>query len=53
MSTKTPNAWFIVVMIGVILAVDLTFFRHHLWWRLIANIAIVAVFLGLYAALRR
>lgn len=35
---------FVVVLIAVIVSVDLLFFRHHFWERLIANIGIVLVF---------
>jgi uncharacterized membrane protein len=35
---------FVVVLIAVIVSVDLLFFRHHFWERLMANIGIVLVF---------
>jgi len=31
-------------MVGLIVTVDLPFFRHHFWARLAANIGIVLVF---------
>ena len=38
----------IVAMIAVIVGVDASFFRNHLWERLIANIGIVLVFAAFY-----
>jgi uncharacterized membrane protein len=38
------TAIFVVVLIAVIVSVDLLFFRHHFWERLMANIGIVLVF---------
>ena len=35
---------FVLVLIAVIVSVDLLFFRHHLWERLMVNIGIVLVF---------
>ena len=35
---------FAVALIAVIVGVDLLFFRHHFWERLMANIGIVLVF---------
>jgi hypothetical protein len=36
------------VLIAVVVAVDLLFFRNRFWERLIANIGIVLVFLAFY-----
>ncbi len=38
----------VVLMIAVIVGVDLLFFRHRFWERLMANIGIVLVFLAFY-----
>ncbi len=35
-------------MIAIIVGLDLAFFRHHLWQRLILNIGIVMVFAAFY-----
>ena len=35
---------FAVVLIAVIVSLDLLFFRHHFWERLMANIGVVLVF---------
>jgi hypothetical protein len=41
-------ALYIVLMVAVVVAVDLLFFRNHLWERLMANIGIVLVFVAFY-----
>ncbi len=38
----------VLVMIVVIVGVDLLFFRHEFWERLIANIGIVLIFTAFY-----
>lgn len=39
---------YIVLLIAVIVSVDVLFFRHHIWERLIVNIGIVLVFATVY-----
>lgn len=39
---------YVVVMAAVIVAVDVLFFRQHLWERLMANVGIVLVFGAFY-----
>jgi hypothetical protein len=39
---------YVVVLIAVVVGVDLLFFRHRFWERLIANIGIVMVFAAFY-----
>jgi hypothetical protein len=39
---------YVAVMVAVIVAVDLLFFRNRFWARLIANIGIVLVFAAFY-----
>ena len=39
---------YVVVLIAVVVGVDLLFFRHRFWERLIANIGIVLVFAAFY-----
>ena len=41
-------ALFVLVMIAVVVSLDLLFFRHHFWARLIANVGIVMVFAAFY-----
>lgn len=39
---------YVAVMIAVIVGLDVAFFRHRFWERLIANIGIVLVFAAFY-----
>ena len=39
---------YVVALIAVVVSVDVLFFRHHLWERLIVNIGIVLVFAAFY-----
>jgi len=40
---------YVVLMAAIIVAVDLLFFRHRFWGRLIVNIGIVLVFAAFYS----
>ena len=35
---------YVLALIAVVVGVDVLFFRHHLWERLIVNVGIVLVF---------
>ncbi len=48
MSRQLIVALCIVSMIAIIVAVDVIFFRHHVWERLMANVGIVLVFAAFY-----
>lgn len=39
---------YVLAMVGVVVGVDVLFLRHHLWPRLIVNIAIVVLFGTVY-----
>ncbi|MGH6987221.1 MAG: hypothetical protein ACRED9_10350 [Caulobacteraceae bacterium] len=39
---------YVVAMAALIVGIDISFFRHRLWERLIANIGIVLVFIAFY-----
>ncbi len=39
---------YLLAMVGIVVGADVLFFRHHFWERLIANVAIVAVFVAFY-----
>jgi hypothetical protein len=43
----------VAVMIAVVVGVDLLFFRHRFWERLIANIGIVMVLAAFYLRFAR
>lgn len=48
METRAIAAVFLTLMIAVIVAVDILFFRQRFWERLIANIGIVLLFAAFY-----
>jgi hypothetical protein len=35
---------YVLALVAVVVGVDILFFRHHFWERLIANVGIVLVF---------
>lgn len=35
---------YVLVMVAVVVGVDILFFRHHFWERLLVNVGIVLVF---------
>jgi len=37
-------ALYVLTLVAVVVGVDVLFFRHHFWQRLIANVGIVLVF---------
>jgi hypothetical protein len=39
---------YVLVLIAVIVGLDVLFFRHHVWARLLVNIGIVLVFAAFY-----
>jgi hypothetical protein len=39
---------YVLVMIAVVVGVDILFFRHHFWARLLVNVGIVLVFAAFY-----
>jgi len=39
---------YVLAMVAVVVGVDVLFFRHHFWPRLIVNIGIVLVFVAVY-----
>jgi predicted cobalt transporter CbtA len=42
----------VLTLIAVVVGVDVLFFRHHFWERLIANVGIVLVFAAFYLRFR-
>ncbi len=38
----------VLALVAVVVSVDVLFFRHHVWQRLMANIGIVLVFAAFY-----
>ena len=45
--TRTSIAYLVLLVIAIV-GVDLLFFRHHIWPRLLMNVGIVMVFVALY-----
>jgi hypothetical protein len=39
---------YVLALVAVVVGVDVLFFRHHFWKRLIANVGIVLVFAAFY-----
>jgi hypothetical protein len=48
MGRRTAVVLYALAMIAVIVGVDVLFFRHHFWPRLIGNVGIVLVFGAFY-----
>jgi predicted cobalt transporter CbtA len=44
---------YVLAMVAVIVGVDVLFFRHHVWARLLVNVGIVLVFAAFYLRLQR
>ena len=39
---------YVLALVAVVVTVDILFFRHHVWERLIVNVGIVVVFVAFY-----
>jgi hypothetical protein len=48
MGRRAAVVLYVLAMVAVIVGVDVLFFRHHTWERLLANIGIVLVFVAFY-----
>lgn len=48
MHRLVPHIIFVLLMAAVIVAVDVLFFKHRFWYRLIANVGIVLVAVAFY-----
>ena len=48
MGKRAAIALYVLALVAVVVGVDVLFFRHHLWERLIANVGIVLVFAAFY-----
>ena len=48
MGRSATGVLYVVAMAGVVVGVDVLFFRGHLWERLAANVGIVLVFAAFY-----
>ena len=48
MGRQAAVALYVLALVAVVVGVDLLFFKHHFWERLIVNVGIVLVFAGFY-----
>jgi hypothetical protein len=48
MGRQAAVVLYILALVGVIVGLDVLFFRHHVWERLIVNVGIVLVFAAFY-----
>ncbi len=48
MSKNAHVALFVVALVAVVVGVDVAFFRHRFWERLMANVGIVLLFMAFY-----
>jgi hypothetical protein len=48
MDRRVAGVLYVLAMAAVVVAVDLIFFRHRFWERLMVNTGIVLVFLAFY-----
>ena len=48
MGRKAGIALYVLALVTVVLGVDVLFFRHQFWERLIVNVGIVLVFAAFY-----
>ena len=48
MARQVGIVLYVLALIAVVVGVDILFFRHHFWERLIVNVGIVLVFAAFY-----
>jgi uncharacterized membrane protein YfcA len=48
MRRRAAVGLYVLALVAIVIAVDIVFFRHHFWERLIANFGIVLVFAAFY-----
>jgi protein-S-isoprenylcysteine O-methyltransferase Ste14 len=47
MGRQAAVVLYVLALVAVVVSVDVLFFRHHLWERLLVNVGIVLVFAAL------
>ena len=52
MGRAVAVALYVLTLVAVVVGIDVLFFRHHVWERLISNVGIVLVFAASYLWLR-
>ena len=53
MGTRTTLVLYVMAMIAIVVGLDVLFFRHHFWARLLVNIGIVLIFGAFYLRFRK
>lgn len=48
MGAHTANALYLLLLVTVVVAVDVLFFKNYFWERLTVNIGIVLIFVAFY-----
>lgn len=48
MGGRAAIVLYVLALVAVVVGVDLLFFKHHIWARLIGNVGIVLVFAAFY-----
>ena len=48
MGRPAVTVLYVLVLVAVVVGVDVLFFRHHFWARLLVNVGIVLVFGAFY-----
>ncbi len=48
MRSRAAIVLYVLAMVAVVVGVDVLFFRHQFWARLLVNVGIVLVFLAFY-----
>jgi hypothetical protein len=48
MRGKATVVLYVLALVATVVCADVLFFRHHFWWRLLANVGIVLVFVTFY-----
>ena len=48
MGSRAAIVLYVLAMVAVVVGVDVLFFRHHFWDRLMVNVGIVLVFGAFY-----
>jgi len=48
MGRQATTVLYVLALVAVVVGVDILFFKHHFWARLVGNVGIVLVFAAFY-----
>ena len=48
MGSRAAVVLYVIALVALVVGVDVLFFRHHFWERLLVNVGIVLVFAAIY-----